>query len=439
VTTGGDISVADLEGLIGGRTTLEMSFQELTAEEATAALAKSSGLRFGPPQASPWDRVVSPAPAGDGSSENVPRYNAEVVKMDFWPAVRAWSRAEAARMKREREALQRRQSEDKPPTMAVAAGETPTPEALAAWQAEQAAWSRRQAQQLQRFNSQGLSVQFDSSAQLWSLSQRDQLGTGRAVNFWPCLVLATDFRRSQNLSITEDEPQQKAAGNAAGTPTGTAADKVTDKAAPLKAPLQAPAAMGAEAVEGGQLNDALSLNLSVYVDPKLLERAKVRLQVREARDDAGEDLLPERAKEAWRTLKGPMNAGDPYSQRSGMDSQIALRPRQSKGQKLGLLRGVVQIYYPMQTKTHEITDLGGPQGFVIGTGDLPAPAQFQPPRLENGRWKSGASLTFKSNRGGRAVQRNLQNRTRWDEVGEGVLGRLLLPGSYTLTDSQGRT
>ena len=422
----GGMSVRDLELKIGGRTMLELKFQDLTAEEASAALAKASGLSFGPPQDSPWTRVVSTGPAGAPSQADVPRYNADVAKTDFWLGVRAWNRAEAERMKREREALQLRQSEEKPPPAPTAPeGKEVAPEVMKAWQAQQNEWYQRRSQQMQRFSfSQGLSVRFDSSAQAWSLSSGDQIATGRALSVWPCLVLATGFQRSQNLSIEENEagpkPQPEAADDAARITT-----------------------LGqnsAEAVEGGQLSDPMSLGLSVYLEPKLLERAKVRLQVNEARDDADEDLLPERDKSVpGAAAMLQINPGSYSGQGSAMGSQIALRPRQSKGKKLAILRGVILIRYPMQTQEHEITNFSGLQGFAIGTGGLPAQAQFQPPRVANGQLHFGASVVVDSSRGGRALQSDVQNRMRAAGWSEGMLGSFLLPNQYTFTDSQGRS
>ena len=418
------LSARELEQKIGGRTTLELKFEGLTAPEASAVLAQSSGLRFGPPQDSPWGTLVTTSAQGAPSPADVPRYNAEVAKMDFWPALRAWSRAENARLKREREALQRLQSQEKPPpTPTAPQGEEVAPEVMQAWQTEHNEWMRRRSQQMQRFSFKGgVGVHFDSNLQAWSLISDDQIGTGRALNTWPCLVLATGFQRSQNLSIEENEagqkPQPEAADNAARITT-----------------------LGqnsAEAVEGGQLSDSMSLSLSVYLEPKLLERAKVQLQVNEARDDAGQDLLPERAKGAGG--RAHLQWKDQFI--AGLQSPVSLRPRQSEGKKLAVLRGVILIRYPMQLQEHEITDFSGPQGFAIGTGGLPAQAQFQPPRIEDGQLKFGASVVVDSSRGGRALNSDAFNRVnRWrrGDMSEGLLGQFLLPSEYAFTDSQGRT
>ena len=422
------LSARELEDKIGGRTTLELKFQDLTAQEASAALAKASGLRFGAAQDSPWNRVVSTGTTGSGQADG-PRYNAEVGKTDFWLGVRAWSRAEAARMKREREALQRRQNEEKPPPAPTAPqGQEVAPEAMKAWQAEQNEWMRRRSQQMQRFSA-NVSVRFDPNAQLWSLSPGDQIATGRALSAWPCLVLATGFQRSQNLSIEESEAGEKPQPNAPG--------KAGDQAALMAAR----AWDGAEAVEGGQLRDSLSLGLSVYLEPKLMDRAKVQLQVSEARDEQGEDLLPEREKGAMGQAQMQMQMGSQLfgGQGNATATQVSLRPRQARGKKLAILRGVVLIRYPMQLQEHEITDFNGPQGFALGTGDLPAQAQFQPPRIENGQFVFGTSLTLISEKGGRATWDNSRDRIRRRGVEEGALGQYLLPSLYTFTDSQGRT
>ena len=418
------IAPRELEQKIGGRTTLELKFQDLTAEEASAALAKASGLRFGEP--GPRRRVSTGSTISAGQAE-MPLYNAEVAKMDFWPAVRAWSRAEAARMKREREALQLRQSEEKPPPVPTAPqGQEVAPEVLQAWQAEHNEWFRRRSRQMQRFDFDGgVGVHFDSNLQDWSLISGDQIGTGHALDAWPCLILATGFGRSQNLSFSSIEAGQK--------PQPQAEERAGERAGDA-APIAAPDPNGQGAVEGGHLTDSLSLGLSVYIEPKLLERAKVQLQVDEARDDAGEDLLPERAKGAGG--RAHLQWKDQFI--AGLQSPVSLRPRQARGKKLAVLRGVILVRYPMQLKEHEIADLSGPQGFALGTADLPAPAQFQPPRFENGRWHFGASVVVDSSRGGRALKNDFLNRLRRGDVSHGALGQFLLPNECAFTDSQGR-
>lgn len=411
------MSLAELEKLIGGRTMLELNFQNATAEEATAILAKSSGLRFGPPQSSPGFRVVNAGTgAGEAGTVEAPRHAGTVPKMEFWPAVRLWSRAEAARLKSEGEAARLRLEAERPPAPKAEAGQPVTPEAQKVWQEQQQEWSQRWSQQMQRFGSnRGVSVRFDRNAQTWSLIPGDEIATGRALNTWPCLILATGFQRSQNLSIQENEPQEKAD------------DKATRDAQRNS--------NGTEAIEGGQLSDGLSLNLSLFIDPKVFDRAQVRVLMSSARDDAGEELLSEREKD------GPPSSlrqnGSGFFGNSAVVRQVGLRPRQSRGKKLALVRGGVMIRYPMQTREHEVTDFSGPQGFTVGSATLPASAQIEAPRLENGMLRFDTSLTLSSERGGRAILNN--RRAAWGS--DGVLGQLLLPepSRFTFTDTQGRT
>lgn len=422
------MSLADLEKLIGGRTTLELNFKNATAEETTALLAKSSGLRFGPPQTASGFRTVS---AGTGADAmEAPRYDGTVPKMEFWPALRLWSRAEAARLKSEGETARRRLDEERPGAPQAEAGQPVTAEAQNAWQAQMREWSRRQSQQMQRFSfNRGVSVRFDRNVGTWSLSPGDEIARGRALNTWPCFILATGFQRSQNLSIQENEPQEKAP------------EEVQKKAGDNVAQDTQRNSNGTEVIGGGQLTDGLSLNLSLFIDPKLLGRARVRVLMSSARDDAGEELLSEREQSGSAASSGMMRSSSSGMSGSGMQRQVEFRPRQSKGKKLALLRGVVIFRYPLQTHEHELTDFNGPRDFMVGSAALPASAQLEPPRIENGSLRFSASVTLNSDRGGRAILNSLSNRVGRGATGDGVLGEYLLPdpSRFTFTDTQGRT
>lgn len=418
------MSLADLEKLIGGRTTLELNFKNATAEETTALLAKSSGLRFGPPQTASGLRMVNLG-APEASAAEALRHDGTVPKMEFWPAVRLWNRAEAARIKNEREDARRRLEAERPPAPQAEAGQPLTPEAAKAWQAQQQEYFKRQNQQMQRFDlNRGVSVRFDRNVGTWSLSPGDEIARGRALNTWPCLILATGFQRSQNLSIQENEPQEKAP------------EEVQKKAGDNVAQDTQRNSNGTEVIEGGQLTDGLSLNLSLFIDPKLLDRAQVRVLMSSARDDAGEELLSEREKDGPPSSLRQNGSGFFGMAGSGMGRQVELRPRQSKGKKVAVLRGVVMIHYPMQTHEHEITDFNGPRDFMAGSTILPASVQIEPPRLENGALQFNVSATLKSERGGRDAVNNWERATLNRSGG----GFLLLPDPdrYAFTDTQGR-
>ena len=461
VTRTDDITAAELERKIGGRTTLELKFKDLTTEQVTAVVAKSSGLPVVAPPQSPFNRVMmgNPNVAATSHPEAAPTWNGDVAQMEFWLALRTWGRAENVRLKRELEAVKERQkNEARPDYPQPAAGETTVaPEIMAEWQKTMSAWSQRQMSELNRFNPNGtLSANFDANAKTWSLVPNTELLVGRAVNIWPCMVLATRFRRDQNFSIREDEPEKNALN----------ADENKTKPAEAKPAEAKPATdivvneQGQEVVSGGFLNDSLSLNLSVYLEPKLLDKAKVQIRVDEARDDADQDLL---IKDELGVRGGShvMNSVYYGSNDSGIANQVQLRPRQAKGQKLAVLRGVVVIRYPMQLQEHEITNLDTSQTFSVNTEDVPVEAQFVPPHLSGGYLRFSTSLKLESNRGGRKLMaegyrrmmaerrqfntvmgRSVQGGSMRDNIldsHETPLGHYLLPSRYTLIDTQGRT
>jgi hypothetical protein len=425
------MSLAELEKLIGGRTILELNFKNATAEEVTEHLSKSSGLRFVSPQVSTTSMsrlATSTAATGtmttSGSTE-VPRYNAEVPKMEFWSAVRLWSTSETERLQRERQEAQRRLEQERPNLPQLEAGQTVSPEAQQEWQARQEEWSRRQIQLMGRFNSnRAVSVGFDRT-QIGRLISGNELTSGRAINVWPCLILATGYQRNQNLSLRENKPAEK----------GEAVKGEAAQDQPISR-----STSGTEVIEGGQLTDGLSLMLSIFLEPKLQDRAQVRLVMSEARDDAGEELL---SMQEPRLLAPASNITS-----GGIIQRIGLHPRQSKRQKLAVLRGMVRIRYPMKTQQHEITNFNAPQNFTVGNASFLTSVQFDPPRLENGRLRFGASAELSSERGGRALRDSLlaspgsnSLRVRDFLPSEGPLGVNLLPqlSRFTFIDTQGRT
>ena len=424
---GPPLSLAELEKLIGGRTTLELNFKNADDGEVIAALAKSSGLRFVRLNDFRNLRVMN------AGAVEAPRHDAIVPKMDFWPAVRLWSRSEVARIKSEGEAMQRQMEKEEPHAPQAEAGQPITPEAQQRWLAQREEWFIRQTRQMQRFTyDRGVSVSFDPNLKTWSLSPGNEIATGRALNTWPLLILATGFQRHQNLSLQENEPQEKSPQEV----QKTIGDQAIGEKAVQDAQGKQGNLKGAETIEGGQLMDGLSLNLSVFLEPKLLDLAQVRVLVSEARDDAGEEILSEREKNgsavSFKLIKSrSVNSG-------GVGRQVELRPRQSKGRKLALVRGVVLIRYPTQIQQGEITDFSAPQNFTVGGTSLPASAQFEPPHLKNGVLHFGASVVLSSETGGRAL---LNRLAPMNSAGEGVFGEFLLPDptGFIFTDTQGRT
>jgi hypothetical protein len=244
----------------------------------------------------------------------------------------------------------------------------------------------------------------------------DEIATGRAFNAWPCLFLVTDFTRHQNLSLHEPEAEARA----------EAGEKVREGVREREG----------EVVEGGQMSEALSLSLAIYLEPKLLERAKVRLIVSEARDDAGEDLLRERPNGV---PEAPVVSTNTVLGGGSLRHIINLKPRQARGSKLAVLRGVAHIRYPMQVQEREITDFNGPQSFALSAFGMPLSAQFELPQIQDGQLRFKTSVTLNSEQGGRVLQKGVQERIRggWHE---GLLGGYLLPDptSYSFTDTQGR-
>lgn len=418
------ITAAELEKAIGGRSTLALHFKDLTVEEVTKAVAKASELPFTPPSPSPWSRVTIAAPPGAAAPTQpaAPTYDADVDKIDFWLALRTWGRAETLRLKRAREVVEARQKNERPPAPPVAtAGQPVAPELVQQWQQKQSAWVQNRVFELRRLDASAvLSAHFNAGAETWNLEPGGQLFSGYALNSWPCLVLANGFQRIQNLSMQEPELQEKIEEQAA-----------TDGETPLDI-------RGRELLANGYLTDALALNLAVYVEPKLMAKAKIVFQVDEARDDAGEDLLTEREK----NMRHSAFTKNPYgmaSTDSGIVNQIQLRPRRAQGKKLAILRGKVSISYPTKFQEHEITNFAGAQNFSINTSDLPTEGQLQPPTLQGGRWQFDTEAILHNKRGRQTLVRD-ENRRMWaGDVSSGILGYFLLPDRYTFTDSQGRT
>lgn len=412
------VSIRELEERIGGRTTLELKFEGATRDQVLAALSQSSGLPFGPTEPG---YALGFEPAG-GAEE--PLYKASVSKMDFWPAMRAWNRAEEARLQTERAAQQARRSQDKPPfePEEVRAGAT-SGVAVEAWRAAREQWMQRRMQQSRRFSaSQLLSVAFNPARERWSLRPGNEIASGRALSSWPCFILATGLRRSQNLSISEDEPQP-------GTQAGAKAS------ANVGAPKISPE--GVEAVEGGSLSDSLLLNLAVYIEPKLQARAKVSVQFSEVRDDVGEDLLSEQSK------NGPLaGQGMPYSSLSNgvLSSSVGLKPRQARGKKIARLRGVVTLRYPMQVQQHEMTDFNAPHLLPMAVAGYQAQVQIEPPRLEGGHFVLSSVAEVRSPTGHHDIARPTSSSSlgRWEGI---FFSEQLLPSmsKFSFVDSQGRT
>ena len=207
-------------------------------------------------------------------------------------------------------------------------------------------------------------------------------------------------------------------------------------------------------VAGGVLTDWLSLQLSVYVEPKLLSRARVSVQVNEARADTGENLLPDHDFNVMGLQSGSYrtnsNGGSTLSQ------QIQLLPRQAEGQKLATLRGVVAIRYPLKLQEQELIHLDAAQNFTINTDDVPVEARMEPPRVKDRFLQFSTSLELESAKGGRKIMDNIRRNSaaRQRQMLFGIqtgnvalinreqpspLGQYLLPEQYTLIDTQGRT
>ncbi len=394
------ITAAELERRIGGRTSLELAFQNAAVNEVATAMAQSSGLRFGSPSEEAWRIEVQTTRADGAYSRQIfaDRFNGTVPKSDFWLGVRAWNQVEDARG----EEVPRR-----PAAMSIS--------------------------QLRPSSSRSVSVCFDRDTGAWNLTSLSDIATGQAVDAWPCLILATGFERKQNLSIQPTKLPAKAGEKM----PAKAAEKALAPAGFIQ--MRSPSVAQEEEVEGGRLNDALSLNLSVYLEPKMLPHARTRLLIREARDDAGEDLLPPRAKGAegvWATTESSDNSAG-----GGIKNRVELRPRQSKGHKLALLRGVVSIHYPLQTQQHEVTDFGALLPFGVGAGDASAQAQFTPPHLERGFFTFGSAVTWNSPKGLHALLSRLEKHVgvpedfMWNLMGDYLLPE---PARFTFTDTQGR-
>jgi len=158
----------------------------------------------------------------------------------------------------------------------------------------------------------------------------------------------------------------------------------------------------------------------------------VSVQMTEARDDAGEDLLGEHEKDV-RTQSTGASSGWFSPGEAATERSVQLKPRQSKGKNLALLRGVVQVRYPMQTQAREVTDFSAPQSFPIAAQGLQTQISIEPPRLENGQWRIHASAKGTFNTGWRV---QMQPRIRQEAP---LFGETLLPTVFTFTDAQGRT
>ena len=436
-TTSDSTSIAELERAIGGRTTLELKFKGATAEELTEAIEKSSGLKFGPLMTSPFGvRNIGTNLQNEGNSPaEVPRWDADVAKTDFWLALRNWNRAENIRLSKLRDELNQLQKEEWAKySPNPAQGETLTPEQTQEQQAQLRQLQMRQQNQLELLSNHTLTAtsRFDTNRTGWNLLPSDELVLGRAINVWPCLLVVSKFQRAQNFDVAEADTK---------SPDGTG---VFNPRQFVDQP---------ERLEGGFLSDKLTLDLGLYVDPKIKSKAKVDLRVEEARDDAGEDLLRDPENQS---LYVASRETSPSS--VGIFKQVQLLPRQAKGEKLAVLRGVVSIRYPMKAQTHEITDFSAQQPFTLNTTDLPIEAQFQPPHVEDGYMVFSAKTELNSKRGGRRLfeetewrphptppqvinhLRNARNAA-FDttfQVPSPILSDYLLNGSYTFTDTEGR-
>jgi hypothetical protein len=410
-------SARELEASIGGRTTLELKFEDATREQVLEAIKQSSGLKF----SSVWEPLpgirLASSPGAPPTDER--RFRADVAKSDFWWALRTWSRTREAQEQQASAQAQRQQSQDPQPTRPQEAA--PDSAEFKAWQVALNAWSQREKLRTPLlFPGYGLSVDFNDNSRLWGLSPESPVAQGRAVNAWPCLILATGFQRAQSLSIKGDEP------------IAPAVAPIVAPAVPQKAEVISASAQGEE-VAGGRLSDSLALSLSVFLEPKLVQRSEVTLKIREARDDAGQDLLAEREKP--NAARGATYVPSTSLTNGVLKRAVQLKPRLSTSTKLAKVSGVVQIRVPFQVQERQITDLSNSLSLPVALAGTQGQVQIETPSLENGHWIFRTSAKAHPKHGWRRILGGSTPRNYM------ALGASLLPPlkSVTFTDVQGRT
>ena len=414
--TSDNVSIAELERVIGGRTTVALKLKDATATEVTLAIGQASRLRFGS-MAVQEPEKSSAAPAMQSPGHQIfetnfrqhlkkfvedSRWSANLVEKEFWPLLRQWNLSNLPHTTPSNSGLPNSGLPNSGPT---------------------------------------LSAFFETSDQLWHLVPSAELATGQAFNAWPCLVIATDFQRNQKLSLEASTSSTKPDSEAAAKSQAPAESQTRDSQTQIKradepkrvgnSSLQTSAQISSPSLKNGRLYDSLWLNLSVYLEPKLLKRAKIYVDVNEARDDQGEDLLPQ--SQASVLISTPTGF-NPQSSR--ITRRVELRPRQATGSTLERLKGVISIRFPMQSEEREINNLDQAQNFVVNTRDFTAQAEIGTPFVKDGFLQFTDSAQIEAKEGWHKIREQYQTRKR--RAGEGILGYKLMPQNYRFTDEQGR-
>ncbi len=301
------LSLAELEKLIGGRTTLTLNLKDATLEEAAAAISASSGLKI---QVRPKPVFTRPtgAPAYEPPPE--PRYTFEAKGEPFWESFLSWQRA----------AREAQKAKPAQPDIVLPDGRV---------------IPRRVNPDLGLF-------QFQKISDADFLEAGNPLLEGRTLVSWPYVMVGTRLTRTQQANLDEEGllPLYEAPKTRLPlTLNGVPATSVAPKPPPT---------------EAERWLDGLTLNAQTYLDPKI-KPLNLRCEVEEAIDDKGNDL-----REITKDTSISPNFFTTRTFSNGSNNTaltVPLRSLPSMGKKLIKLRGTLRFTIVTRTQHWETSDL----------------------------------------------------------------------------------
>ncbi len=337
------LTLAELEQLIGGRTTLTLNLKDATLEEAAAAINQSSGL-----QLKVRPKPVFKRPPG---MENMPmpdspepRYSFEATGKPFWEEFLAWQRA----------ALAAKKVEAPQPDIVLPDGRS---------------IPRRVSTDLKLFRMQNFN-------NVMQLQPGNPLSEGRTLVSWPYVMVGTRLTRTQAATLDETGLRRLEDTDLGRKPPRMGA---APAAPAVPAPPKQPP------TEAERWIDGLILNAQTHLDPKI-KASNLRCEVEEAMDDKGNDLRPSN-EEAAVLLNG---IGGSYSDGSGGATlNIPIRSRQDMGKKLVRLRGTLRFSVVTKNQHWETTDLETPTAANIWRDGNEFTVQFKGLTKTANGWEVG--------------------------------------------------
>jgi hypothetical protein len=394
------VSLAELEKLIGGRTTLTLKLENATLEEVTAAMSQSSGVeimvkperistlaqnRMSMMRLLPPDKADAAPPAY--TPPPPPRFTLEAKEQPFWEALFAWRdlavKADMAALK------------------AVAT----TPATVLPNGSSARQFPRR---------TPLVSVQGQQERQGLLIAQTGALPSGRRIATWPMLLLASHIQRSQKGQINPD-PFNNLMREISARPAET--DVLTTDTTQARA-------LEDDAVVW---DDQLTVNLVTFFDPKLNPQ-NVQCHIEEAVDDLGNDLRLRSIDPMIYRSRGASSPGTLYP--------IQLNPRPAMGKRLKKLRGTVRFIVPVRHEQWEITDLKTTAGRSFSRNGNLYQLQFSGLERVGADWKAKFLVQARSEK----VNTSGMRYRGWlgYSIGGSSQGNFGL-GAANLIDQQGRS